>query len=156
MIRRATPRDLQALHELETAAFGDPWSLDGLRAELEVPHSRVWVWQDQRTVRGARSDEVPAALLGWLIFEDFHVNRVAVLPQRRREGLGRQLMLHAMDAARHEGATAVLLEVRADNQAALGLYQDLGFVREGLRRRYYHDGVDAVLMRKVLAPRQAL
>jgi ribosomal-protein-alanine N-acetyltransferase len=141
MIRRAHPEDLPGLHALETVAFSDPWSLDGLRAELEVRHSRVWVWQDR---------ELAAALLGWLIFEDFHVNRVAVLPHRRREGLGRQLMVRAMHAAQAEGATAVLLEVRADNAAALGLYEALGFVRERVRKGYYHDGTDAVLMRKTL------
>ncbi len=53
---------------------------------------------------------------------------------------------------RDGGAEAVLLEVRASNAAALRLYESLGFQRVGLRRRYYADGEDAVLM--TLALRQ--
>lgn len=142
-VRRGRPEDLAALVALEAAAFDEPWSIAGLTGELTLPHARVWVWSD-----GAES--LPGALLGWQIFEDFHVNRVAVRPERRREGIGRTLMLHAMAHAQTEGATATLLEVRADNVAALALYQRLGFVREGERRNYYGDGMAAVVMRKIL------
>ncbi len=139
--RRAVHADLPALLTLEHAAFSDPWSDDGLRAELEVPHARVWVCLDH---------ELAAALLGWQIFEDFHINRVAVLPDRRREGLGRKLMEHALQVAQGEGATSALLEVRADNAPALALYATMGFQREGVRKSYYPDGTDAILMRKLL------
>ena len=47
---------------------------------------------------------------------------------------------------RRHGAELVVLEVRASNDPALRLYHSLGFERVGLRRRYYHDGEDAVLM----------
>lgn len=142
-VRRGRPDDLAALVELERAAFAEPWSIAGLIGELELPHARVWVWAD-----GA--EPLAGALLGWQIFEDFHVNRVAVRPDRRREGIGCALMLHAMAHARSEGAAATLLEVRADNAAALALYQRLGFVREGERRNYYGDGMAAVVMRKIM------
>lgn len=147
VLRRAVHADLPGLLSLEHAAFSDPWSDDGLRAELEVPHARVWVWVDPEPAAPAN---LAAALLGWQIFEDFHVNRVAVLPGRRREGLGRKLMQHALQVAQSEGATAALLEVRADNAPALALYETMGFQREGRRKSYYPDGTDAILMRKPL------
>lgn len=50
-------------------------------------------------------------------------------------------------------AEQVLLDVRASNDAALGLYYSLGFERVGLRKRYYSDGEDAVLMTLLLRPR---
>ena len=54
-------------------------------------------------------------------------------------------------AAAATGAEALLLEVRADNEPALGLYERSGFERLTLRRRYYQPGdVDAVIMRKLL------
>ena len=44
-----------------------------------------------------------------------------------------------------------MLEVRADNAAALALYEQAGFATISLRRRYYQPGdIDAVIMRKDL------
>ena len=54
---------------------------------------------------------------------------------------------------RRPAAEAVLLEVRASNLAAQALYARLGFERVGLRKRYYADGEDAVLMTLLLRPR---
>ena len=42
--------------------------------------------------------------------------------------------------------TAATLEVAADNDPALGLYQRFGFVDEGRRPGYYGNGIDAVIM----------
>lgn len=56
---------------------------------------------------------------------------------------------------RRDGAESVLLEVRASNEAALRLYDSLGFQRVGLRRRYYADGEDALLMTLLLRQPQA-
>lgn len=56
----------------------------------------------------------------------------------------------ACRCCRRDGAESVLLEVRASNAAALHLYDSLGFERVGLRRRYYADGEDAVLMTLLL------
>lgn len=55
---------------------------------------------------------------------------------------------------RRQDAESVLLEVRASNEAALRLYSSLGFERVGLRRQYYPDGEDAVLMTLLLRERR--
>lgn len=57
-------------------------------------------------------------------------------------------------AMRSPAAELVLLEVRASNSPALALYTSLGFERVGLRKRYYSDGEDAVLMTLLLRQRQ--
>jgi ribosomal protein S18 acetylase RimI-like enzyme len=51
--------------------------------------------------------------------------------------------------AERRGCTEVLLEVRADNAAAIGLYAARGFVTISTRRRYYADGADALILRRV-------
>ena len=79
---------------------------------------------------------------------------VAVTPAARGRGLGRRLLdeLEARAAARR--AASVMLEVRADNTAAIGLYERAGYAVVSTRLRYFQPGdVDALVMRKSLSGR---
>ena len=66
-----------------------------------------------------------------------HVGRLGMglLPEYRGRGLGRQLAVHAISAARQMGIERIELEVFASNTAAIALYRALGFVIEGTKRR---------------------
>lgn len=69
---------------------------------------------------------------------------LAVDPAERRTGIGRRLLGDAL--ARAKGAW--FLEVRASNEAAIGLYEALGFRRAGSRQNYYYEPAeDAIVMR---------
>lgn len=76
---------------------------------------------------------------------------LVVAPQQRRLGVGESLLRAALlDFAGH-GYTTCLLEVRASNAAALGLYAKLGFLQVGRRKGYYRQPVeDALLMNRSL------
>ena len=66
----------------------------------------------------------------------------------QRRGVGGLLLDALLAAAREGGASAVLLEVRADNEPAKALYAARGFERIGVRRRYYQpEDVDALVLR---------
>jgi ribosomal-protein-alanine N-acetyltransferase len=65
----------------------------------------------------------------------------------RRRGIGRRLLAQAIASARAAGATAMFLEVAADNKAANALYAGAGFIQVGERRGYYPDGGDALVLR---------
>lgn len=140
VVRAATVDDLPALAAVEAAAFPDPWRDASLRAELEQAVTRAWVLE--------RNGTVVASLLAWLIDGTLQVNRVAVLPTHRRLGLGRALMQVAAAEAHREGGRQLLLEVRAGNEAAIGLYRQLGFTLLARRRGYYPDGEDALMLDK--------
>jgi ribosomal-protein-alanine N-acetyltransferase len=84
------------------------------------------------------------------LFEEAQILDIAVDPARRGKGFAKALMQYAIIVAMDKGAEVLALEVRSSNAAAITLYERLGFVRVGLRSRYY-DGVDdAVLMEKNL------
>ncbi|MGL5818453.1 MAG: ribosomal protein S18-alanine N-acetyltransferase [Phycicoccus sp.] len=79
------------------------------------------------------------------------VMTVAVAPASRGLGLGRVLLDELVRRARGRGASSVMLEVRADNAAALGLYESAGFDVVSVRRGYYQPGhVDALVLRMSL------
>lgn len=74
---------------------------------------------------------------------------ICVQPLAQGKGLGKLLLERVINDARHHGALVLMLEVRASNIAAIGLYQRLGFSEIGRRKGYYPtaDGrEDAVLM----------
>ena len=60
---------------------------------------------------------------------------MGVLPAWRGRGLGRSLVSACLDKARSSGITRVELEVRVDNESAIGLYERIGFRREVVKSR---------------------
>ena len=75
-----------------------------------------------------------------------HVVSVAVLPEFRRRGIGRELVVSALKALELHGGEECFLEVRTANVEAVKLYKDMGFDTARTVSHYYHDGADAFLM----------
>ncbi|NIY71178.1 ribosomal protein S18-alanine N-acetyltransferase [Marivivens donghaensis] len=92
--------------------------------------------------------------MGQVILDEAEVLTVAVDPDARRSGEGRQLMTDLLAAVQARGVTRVFLEVNVNNSAAIALYRTFGFSDSGLRRGYYAvgDGTshDALLMQVTL------
>jgi [ribosomal protein S18]-alanine N-acetyltransferase len=97
-------------------------------------------------------DEAGGFVLARVAADQAEILMLAVAPQARRAGLGRRLVAAAMTAAAERGAGAMFLEVSAGNVPAMRVYQRAGFVRGGLRRAYYPDGSDALVLRATLSP----
>ena len=162
-IRHATPRDAAALVELARAVGSEPegWLItDGewrtasderryLRALRRHPHAAVLVAETPGGIVGRLSvarDPHPAsehvADLGLMVAHD-----------HRGRGIGRALMEAAEAWARSAGVRKIELHVFPHNEAAIALYERLGYEREGFRRRHYRRGaelLDAILMAKEL------
>jgi RimJ/RimL family protein N-acetyltransferase len=162
-IRQATPKDAPALVELAQAVGSEPegWLIaDGdwrtpaderryLRALRRHPDAAVFVAETPAGIVGRLSvarDPHPAsehvADLGLMVAHD-----------HRRRGIGRALMGAAETWARGVGVRKIELHVFPHNEAAIALYERLGYEREGFRRRHYRRGgrfLDAILMAKEL------
>ena len=138
-----TRRDAARCAALEAMLFDgdDPWPEAAFVRELAAPHNRYL---------GARVDDklvgyAGIARLGRAAPFEYEIHTVGVDPAYQRIGIGRGLMTRLLDDA----GGAVFLEVRTDNQAAITLYQSLGFITIGVRKRYYRaSGADAYTMRR--------
>ncbi len=76
-----------------------------------------------------------------------HIISIAVVPEKRRQGIGRALMEKAMKALKEKyRVSEYYLEVRVSNTPAIQLYRKLGFSIVERIRGYYLDGEDAFLM----------
>lgn len=86
-------------------------------------------------------------LVAALLPPQAELETIAVVAEGQRRGVGGRLFAELLALLKTEQVTEVILEVRASNQAALGLYQALGFLESGRRTSYYADPQeDAVLM----------
>lgn len=140
-IRPMTADDLDGVLLLEETSFSDAWSRELYQHELNDNKLSRY-----RVVVPADSNEV-IAQGGWMLFGDeAHILTIAVRPEFRGQGIGRWLLLYLIDEARREGCGSIVLEVRPSNEAALRLYEKLGFVLIGRRKRYYPDKEDALVL----------
>lgn len=137
MIRIAGPADIAALTALEADCFGPAaWSETLVREE--VAHRGVLVWE--------RSGRLLAYAAMSVVGEVADLDRIAVLPNARRRGLARDLLIALTDEARARHAARMLLEVSSENTAAIGFYESSGFATISRRLRYYPGGEDALVM----------
>ena len=128
--------ELDQVVALEQASFTSPWSRDMLERELRnADVARVYV------VRNAQG-RVVAFCACWFIFEELHINTLAVDAGVRRRGLATALLRHIVAEALEAGARRATLEVRQSNTAALRLYEGLGFSVQAVRPKYYADPVE--------------
>ena len=135
--------DLDGVLRVEAESFTNPWT----RA--------MYAWELQnRNVCHIYVARTPACRVAgfcafWLVFDEIHINNVAVLPQFRGSGMGSAILQHVLAEAKRLGANRATLEVRASNDGARRLYERLGFHAAGRRPNYYSSPVeDAVILWK--------
>jgi ribosomal-protein-alanine N-acetyltransferase len=141
-ISPALPADLPAVWAIEREQFSNPWTMAYFQAELGNRLSHFYV------AREPGRTELAGFLIFWRLDDEIELHKIAVAGEKRRRGYGRQLLDFIIGCARSWNCRAIALEVRAGNAAAVGLYEQAGFRRAGLRRDYYSmPAEDALLFR---------
>ena len=133
-------RDLEGVLEVEEESFTNPWTRDMYAWELQnrsVCHIYVLRTPEHR---------VAGFCAFWLVFDEIHINNLALRPRFRDQGLGTALLHHVLAEAKQLGAKRATLEVRASNAQARRLYERLGFYVAGTRRNYYTNPVEDALI----------
>jgi ribosomal-protein-alanine N-acetyltransferase len=134
-----TADHIPQVYALERLCFTAPWDLSAYMGELRNPTAYYLVALQDHHLLGYGGM--------WVVETNAHVVTLAVRPESRRHGLGRQMMAALLLEARRRGAAEVTLEVRASNLPAQQLYANLGFQVVARRRGYYPDNnEDALVM----------
>ena len=135
--------DIEEVLHVEHELFGEEsWSAALFWSELAHRDSH-WFVVDR--------DAPEAAVLGYaglsVTPDESWVQTLGVAAAAQGRGRGRALLQALLREAASRGSDRCLLEVRADNPVALGLYLDHGFTQIALRRGYSQpSGTDAVIM----------
>ena len=138
-IRKMTMDDLEQVVAIDQASFSLPWPARSFQFELtDNPASRCWVVDLDGRIAGVA--------VAWLIVDEIHIATIATHPDFRRQGIGKNLLLHTLRSAKAEGAVSSFLEVRESNEAALEMYRKFGFVKSGRREGYYKDNDETAIL----------
>jgi ribosomal-protein-alanine N-acetyltransferase len=144
--------DVAAVQALDVELFGaTAWTAAAFWSELAAGPTRWYVVAEST---GPDDTPVVAGYAGLLVpGPEADVQTIAVAPSAQGRGVGTRLLRALTARAARSGARSLLLEVRADNAAALALYEREGFERISVRHRYYQPGdIDAWIMRRRSLP----
>ena len=141
-IRPMKRRDLKAgVIDVEGAAYPRPWSVGVFQSELDQMRSGT-----RHYVVALRGGQIVGYAGVWFTGEEAHVTNIAVAPTARRLGIASKLMCAQADEVIARGCSAWTLEVRVSSTGAQDLYRQFGFVPAGVRKRYYENTEDAIVM----------
>lgn len=142
--RTAIPTDLDALVNLEQRLFPeDAWPREQIRDNIVSPYANFIVSVD--------GDDIVGYAIGHFLPSNdvADIHNIAVVESHRGRGIGGALFDDLIEWSRERGASAMMLEVRADNTVAQSLYSSRGFHVIATRQNYYQPaGVDALVMRR--------
>lgn len=135
MIREAVTKDLDVIATLEKSIFDNPYSNEQISKDISCGNVRVI--------------EHDGFVVGYITYthvaDEAEIERIAVNSLYRKMGLGTILVMHALQELKEYGVCKVFLEVKKQNTPARQLYLKCGFKPISERKKYYHDGSDAII-----------
>jgi [ribosomal protein S18]-alanine N-acetyltransferase len=138
-IRSLETADLEAIETIEQRAYPTPWSRSMFASELAKPTSIC--------LGAFEGEELVGYVINSRYVDAWHVMNVAVDPGHQRRGIASRLLERLFEITRDDERRGYTLEVRVSNEAAIELYERLGFEPRGIRRGYYTDNrEDALIM----------
>ena len=138
-IRSLALTDLNSIEEIERRSYPTPWSRSMFAGELAKPTSLC--------LGAFEEDRLAGYLITSRYVDAWHVMNIAVSPAFRRRGIATALLLRLFELTDDGGRRGYTLEVRVSNDAAIKLYERLGFTPSGTRHGYYTDNrEDAMIM----------
>ncbi|MCD8321848.1 MAG: ribosomal protein S18-alanine N-acetyltransferase [Oscillospiraceae bacterium] len=138
-IINALPEHIGQIAALEALCFEAPWPPDMI--------SRL----RERFIVAAEGDAVLGYAALSTVLDEASLDKIAVAPASRRQGIGKALLDAVIARCRAQGMATLTLEVRASNQAAIALYENARFAPVGRRNNYYEKPrEDAMIMTLVM------
>lgn len=139
--------ELQQIAQIEAQHFADAWQIAAIEATLGQFGAGVLLAMRDKCVIGY--------CIYTIVFETAEILRIATCKRYQRQGIGKQMMERLIDLCQTQAVERLLLEVRADNNAAIALYHQEGFAQIDRRKDYYHDQngrVDALILQRTITP----
>lgn len=129
---------LQQMAQIEREAFDQPWTENMFIPEVEDINAHYVV--------GVRANEVICYGGFHKVLDEAHITNIAVKAEYRGKGIGKLMMSELLSRAKLVGVKYVTLEVRENNRVAINMYEEFGFRTQGIRKRYYKNQYDALIM----------
>ena len=138
MISEMNLQDLENIKDCLLTDFDNFWSYNILKQELENGKSKYFVAKQENEIVGF------AGIL--LIIDQVNIMNIVVKKDKRNYSIGSLLLEEIIRYSKIHNATSITLEVNEKNIPAIKLYKKYGFKQVGLRRKYYNNEDNAILM----------
>lgn len=142
MIRPLELKDIPTIVELEEEIFGESLGYDMLSEEISNP--LIWF----RVIE--IDNEVIGYIGGYFFMDDGEIINFLINEKYQHMGYGSKLFNSIMDEAKASGIKRVTLEVRRSNMKGINFYTKHNFKEISVRKHYYKNGEDALVMMKEL------
>ncbi|MGI6377694.1 ribosomal protein S18-alanine N-acetyltransferase [bacterium] len=143
IIRLMQKEDLPLILEAEQRLYLNPWNKEAYLQELEQnKFAYLFVLCEEGKIAGYYGF--------WLVDDYATVTKIGVLPEFQGHGLAKILVQDLLSRCQKAEVSSIDLEVRESNSKAIALYQEFNFKAVHIRKNYYPDGENAILMLKKL------
>ena len=140
LIRPMERKDIDEIVEGEKRIFNTTLGEDFLISELEInPFSQYMVLEIDKKVRG---------YIGLMIADNMQILNFYVDKEYQHMGFGSMMLSFAIKICENMKIKSLTLEVRESNQNAINLYKKFGLEEVAIRKNYYLDGENAILMER--------
>ena len=138
VIRSGDLSDIKYIMALEQGSIVHPWDSKAIESLIVDPGKKCLVADLHGEVVGYVGAET--------VLDECNIGNIVTHKDYRGRGFATVMLEILLGNLKRRGINKVFLEVEHDNAPAIALYEKFGFVRYGLRRDYYGQGKDAVLM----------
>lgn len=137
-----TLEDLKSVEKELTVDFDEFWTSNILEAELKNKNSKYIVAKKEQEILGFAGI--------WFSVDDIHITNIVVRKDLRKQGIGTALLRELIKICKSTEKKEITLEVNNTNEHAKSLYEKHGFKIRGIRKKYYNNEEDAIIMTLVI------
>lgn len=141
-ISAMTLPDLNSISDILTCEFDDFWNYNLFKSELENKNSMYIVAKLNNQIVGFAGI--------WFSVDDIHITNIVVKKNCRNQKIGSLMLNNLIELCENRTQKSITLEVNSNNIPAQKLYQKSGFKNVGIRKKYYNNTEDAIIMTKTL------
>lgn len=141
-ISKMNIHDLNKISPVLLTEFDDFWNYNIFKSELENENSKYVVAKN--------NDEIVGFAGIWISIDEAHVTNIVTKKDLRKNGIGSTLLEELINLSKTLNLVSITLEVNENNLDAIKLYEKFGFEKLGIRKKYYNNTDNALIMTKKL------
>ncbi len=141
-ISKMSLSNLEEIKDILFSEFDDFWTYTIFKSELQNPNSQYFT--------ATTNDEIVGFAGILKILDEIHITNIVTKISKRHQGIASKLLEKLIETSKSESATLITLEVNETNTNAIKLYEKYNFKKLGLRKNYYGQTKNALIMTKYL------
>lgn len=138
LINKMSISHLEEIKDILSTEFDDFWTYSVFKSELENPNSKYFV--------AIRNNEIVGFAGIWKAIDDMHITNIVTKISKRHLGIASMLLEKLIEVSKEENVNSLTLEVNENNTYAIKLYEKYNFKKIGLRKNYYAQNENAIIM----------